>query len=49
MKMVKMTTASGGEIECHPSQVESMEKMGWKVAGKKAAKKAEDKTEKEED
>jgi len=49
MKMTKMTTDSGGEIECHPSQVENMEKMGWKVAGKKAPKKAEDKSEKEED
>ena len=49
MKMIKMTTASGGEIDCHPSQVENMEKMGWKVTGKKAPKKAEDKSEKEKE
>ena len=47
MKMIKMTTDTGGEINCHPSQVENMEKMGWKVAGKKAPKKVEDKPEKE--
>ena len=48
MKMVKMTTASGGEIQCHPSQVESMQNMGWKVDNEKATKKSESKTEKED-
>jgi hypothetical protein len=48
MKMVKMTTASGGEIQCHPSQVESMQNMGWKVDNEKPTKKSESKTEKED-